>query len=308
MSRRIAALLGEPEKTVAKLLSQLEHKNGYPSHDARMLAENTQAIRRKITDLGMDPDDTTGEELYEALQTKLQRDSEVFDAHFGAKGLSFSGKSQKAAWLLVSLPLPKQWAVKNVIAKSLLRQHPPKKLMKHLGYRSVDSLLKREQLGEIFLGSRLLESATWHKNIDKAVNKLGQTDFELRNVKPQPLPYKRWASDQSGQPYVISEHSFAVVGVVPQPQLIKAPFLVHVLLLAEELCTYGNLKLTPALVQTGGMVMWWIDMDHLVAELGNEHISMSLKDNLLDHLNGNSFSERRLEHARKSLWKELVLR
>jgi len=99
-----------------------------------------------------------------------------------------------------------------------------------------------------------------------------------------------------------------VVGVVPQPQLIKAPFLVHVLLLAEELCTYGNLKLTPALVQTGGMVMWWIDMDHLVAELGNEHISMSLKDNLLDHLNGNSFSERRLEHARKSLWKELVLR
>jgi hypothetical protein len=61
MSRKISMLLDQPEPMVNKLLSELEDKNGYPSHDARHIAENSQKVRLKIVALGLDPEDTTGE-------------------------------------------------------------------------------------------------------------------------------------------------------------------------------------------------------------------------------------------------------
>jgi hypothetical protein len=42
MNKRISRLLGEPEAKVTKLISELEAKNGHPSHDVRMIAENVQ--------------------------------------------------------------------------------------------------------------------------------------------------------------------------------------------------------------------------------------------------------------------------
>jgi ribosome assembly protein YihI (activator of Der GTPase) len=79
--KRIARILGEDEDRVATLVNALEEKNGFPSHDVRYLAENVQKIHSKITDLGLDPDDTTGEELFHALLVKFEKDSNVFDVY-----------------------------------------------------------------------------------------------------------------------------------------------------------------------------------------------------------------------------------
>src|SRR5437868_15448289 len=100
MSQRIARILDESEHQVTKLISKLEDKNGYPSHDVRLLAENIQKIRNKMTELGLDPEDTTGEELYHALLVKFQQDSNLFDVEHGAITLDFDQKSAKAADLL----------------------------------------------------------------------------------------------------------------------------------------------------------------------------------------------------------------
>ena len=164
MSHIIASLLGRPDHKVIKTVDQLEAKNGYPSHDVRHLADNIQRTRTKIGDLGLDPDDTTGEELYHALLVRFQEDSRKFDLQQGLSGQDFDSKSAKALEIInLNLALPERWVLKSNSAKNLLRQQKPARLMKLLNYRSVESLLKREDLREIYLIANLIETNTWQK-------------------------------------------------------------------------------------------------------------------------------------------------
>src|SRR5579862_5664591 len=127
MSKRIADIMDQPEYLVRRLINKLEDKNGSPSHDVRHLAENIQKVRGKLTDLGLDPDDTTGEELYQALLAKFEKDASSFDNYFDAKDLGFDQKAAKATEILGQIDvLPRQWALKRVVAKNILRAQPPK--------------------------------------------------------------------------------------------------------------------------------------------------------------------------------------
>jgi hypothetical protein len=168
MSKPISQILNHPERAVAKAIAKLEDKNGYPSHDVRLTAENIQKVRSKLAELNLDPDDTTGEELYQALMVKFQEDSRRFDEHFGMHARGFDEKSSKAFELVSkNADLPERWVMKASWAKSLLRQHPPKRVMKQLHYRSIDSMLKRENLAEIYLGIEFIESpAAWWSETD----------------------------------------------------------------------------------------------------------------------------------------------
>src|SRR5579884_3969626 len=173
MSKRIARLLGEPEHQIAKSIGRLEAKNGYPSHDARLLAENAQKVRAKLVDLKLDPDDTTAEELYHALQVRFERCSRLFDEYFGAEKYDFIQKAAKAIKLLEPYAQnARQWGLRSKAAKEVLRQLPPKQLMKQLNYRSVESLLKRENLAEIYLSASRLESSNWLRKHQRIVSGL----------------------------------------------------------------------------------------------------------------------------------------
>jgi hypothetical protein len=44
------------------------------------------------------------------------------------------------------------YSLKRNVAKELLRSHPPRRLMKQLSFRSVDSMLKRENVCELYAG------------------------------------------------------------------------------------------------------------------------------------------------------------
>ena len=75
------------------------------------------------------------------------------------------------------------WAIKHSVAKKLLKQTPPKKVMKLLGYRSVDSMLKRENIDELFGSLRFVESDQWLIMFVKTYKKLQPQDFETRKIK-----------------------------------------------------------------------------------------------------------------------------
>jgi hypothetical protein len=309
MSTRISSLLDQPEQNVVSLLNKLEAKNGFPSHDARFLAENIQKIRTKVKELGLDPDDTTGQELHHALMVKFQADCDKFDDNFGASNLDFEAKTDKATELIIkNVAVPERWVLKNSSAKTLLRQHPPKKVMKYLRYRSLESMLKRESIAEIFLGSRLLEPQTWHKAQNKLISKLKQTDFEPRGHELHKLNFSKWSDAPDPPTFVIVDDSVGTMALWPAEELKRAPFLSIVLLLLEELDKYGHIEPTKSLVKTGGLVMWWLDMDHLAANLSGEHVSMAIKDCMLNSLGARDYQERSLDSARSSFWKELLSR
>lgn len=308
MSKRVAQIMMEPQHVVTKLLSELEAKNGYPSHDARHLAENSQKIRLKMVDLGLDPDDTTPQEFYHALQVRFENDARRFAVELG-DGLSDLNKASAMAVKLIkdNLDLPQQWTLKTKTAKQALKSNPPRKLMNYLGYRSADSMLKRENIYELLLASDRLESKLWHKNLMKFVSRLDQTDFEMRPVNLIVLNESKWGDAQPPAGYVSYNSLGGAAALWPAMELSTAPLLLKILLLVESFTPKVNLKHGIHLVKMN-LVLWWADTDHLIAETGDEHISLNIKDCAFNSWLKNDFTDRFTEHGRKQFWQELISR
>src|SRR2546423_1816593 len=68
----------------------------------------------------------------------------------------------------------------------------PKNVMKQLGYKSIDSLLKRENMGELFAALRFAESPTWLNKFIEGYSSLGSGDFETRQINVITISGKRW--------------------------------------------------------------------------------------------------------------------
>lgn len=309
MSKVIAQLLNEPERLVSRALAKVETKNSYPDHDVRLIAENIQKIRAKITELGMDPDDTTGPELYHALIAKFQKDSLALEESLNMRAAGFNLKSVKAAALIKAVvELPDQWALKTTPTKNSLRAQPPKQLMKHLNYRSVESLLKRENLAEVVLAAAYTESAGWRKNWARQVSQQDSTAFELRPLNLASLIYERWADIPGPAEYVVQDNDIAALSLWPSPPAAKMPLLTMILLLLDKLNDYQSVKICVAAAGLSPAIAWWAGLDHLLADLDGETVSFNIKDVALNSLHQHTYEDRQVHTGRRSFWQELLSR
>jgi hypothetical protein len=182
MSKVLAELLSVPEVLAEQAVAKLEHLSGWQGTDVRLLAEANNKLRAKTKELGLDPDDTTDAELYHALRVKLAQDE---------KDLNLSSKEiiQKITQTQKSL---KVYALKRSMAKDLLRIHPPKQLMKKLNYRSVDSMLKRENIVSLYAALPLVESTRWQNAFWKDLTKANPSDFESQQIEIVQIDAKRY--------------------------------------------------------------------------------------------------------------------
>jgi hypothetical protein len=306
MNRTISSILGHPEAAVAKAIAKLEAKNGYPSHDVRHLAENIQKTRIKLAELGLDPDDTTGEELYHSLLARFRQDSQLFDERFSLVGTSDNRSVTLATrMVLQNFEMPERWVLKSSVAKKLLKAQPPKKLMQRLSYRSVDSLLKREQLAEIYLGISYTETAIWHRAYSKLVCGLDSTAFEMRRLSLGSLNAAKWGELET-EDLLAYNNDYGVLGFLPAQQNIGTLSLV--VLLLDGLASFKELKVSEHASKLSRELIWWSDMDGLVANLNSEHISMSLDDVSLNDIHSHNFQDRVLEAGQRGFWWDLLSR
>lgn len=195
MSRFLSELLGAKEVALRAGLMRLEKTSGHQSIDVRLTSEIMQATQAKLRDLGLDPHDTTGGELYAVLQMRLQHDERRLTAALLKRSTGKADEDLMAhiARVLDTLPISKQcFAMKLTVARKLLKQMPPKRTMKALGYRSVDSMIKHESPASLLAAGKLLEPATWHSAMIDKYKKLKPTDFEMRGIAMQSPASKRW--------------------------------------------------------------------------------------------------------------------
>jgi len=194
MSRIISELLGATEPMFSIAIKQLEQASGKPGIDVRLTAEVIGQVIQKTEDLGLDPKDTTGKELYSALLAQYQK----HDAHL-AKTLGVKDSDD----VKTLMPLMKKaaeevkfarkvWVLKKSVAKEFLKRTPPPNIMKILGYKSIDSMLKTENILEIYGALRFAESPDWLNNFDSHYDNLKPSDFEERNIEIVPMPADRW--------------------------------------------------------------------------------------------------------------------
>src|SRR6266536_1113552 len=152
MTQFLTDLLGAKEPLFSLSLKRLEQASGHHGTDARLIGDIHEKAARHIKQLGLDPTDTTGPELYRALLARVARDEKHLAEVIGGQNpddVQTMLPIMKKAWDKADVNKD-CWVLKKSAARDMLRQSPPPNVMKRLGYRSVESLLKNENLLEIY--------------------------------------------------------------------------------------------------------------------------------------------------------------
>jgi hypothetical protein len=197
MTRFLSDSLQAPEPYFRQGLAELEKASSSPNIDIRFSLEVVSKSRDKFKQLGLDPYDTTPEELYYLLQEKVKAgDAKLTRTLRTLAATHISAEADVAAGMvhaLKQLPDSKRcFAIKAASFKSLIRQTPPKKAMKQLGFRSLDSFLKHESAASILAAAHLFESSGWHKHLLDSYKKLDSRDFEDRSIIIEELGDDNW--------------------------------------------------------------------------------------------------------------------
>lgn len=226
MSKKLSELLGAKEPAFTLSLRQLEAASGRPSADIRLSSEISRATKAKLKELGLDTEDTTGEELYAALNARIKADDErlikTLRSKYGVND-DTSDSVRDIAKALQDVPIPKScFGLKASVAKTLLMANPPKKLAKLLGYRSISSMIKHESPASLIAASWAAETLKWQRAMLESYKKLKAIDFEVRQISilhPSSTRWQKLAEELVSQKRnnVISLKEFGAVVILPLP-------------------------------------------------------------------------------------------
>lgn len=208
MSRILSELLEAKEPFFSQSVRELEATGGHPNLDIRFATEIELRAGQKMRELGLDPLNTNGWELYQALQDLTGLHDTFLARKLGvADPMDVNALLPKLVQIIKTLPISRSaWALKHTTLRRLLKTYEPKKTMKELGYRSIDSMLKREHPSHILAAARIIESSGWQKRFTKTYIDLQPTDFEIRSVEIALPSGKHW--QQIGERYArVSHHN-----------------------------------------------------------------------------------------------------
>ncbi len=241
MTRFLSQALGAAEPIFSQGIQQLEHAAGRPSADIRLTSEVVRRMRQKIAELGLDPQDTTGPELYNALQERLKQDEQTVRHALGiAADADANSVVQQVEQQLAVHQMPKKvFALKASVAKRLLKKKIPKNTMKQLGYRSADSMLKHESVAAVYAAAQIAEADAWHRSFRDQYAKLSPSDFETRDISVVRPTSNRW--QQLADSYVglvkhniISFPELGAVVLLPLSHHVDGLAIATLLLTLEE--------------------------------------------------------------------------
>lgn len=197
MTRVLSQLLEAKEPEFRQTVQRLEKSSGNACNDIRLTEALHHLTREKIMALGLDPEDTTGEELYHALQAKLANDDAKLVKRLrtiSAQHVSAEGNiSDGIAYALTTASTDKHaFGLKNSVLRRFLLDNPPKRTMKIAGYRSIASMLKHEPVTLVVLFALSLEPATWLRSYKQLVRSASSRDCEDRLISVFSPSAERW--------------------------------------------------------------------------------------------------------------------
>lgn len=220
MTRVLSDIFGTSEHHLRVGLNNLERASGGGSADVRLTASVLQASKAKLRDLGLDPHDTTGEELYSALKQRLVSDDERLSLALKTAANSDDVVAGVAHALRTADVSRTSFSLKTTVLRSLLKKQPPKRVMKQLGYRSLDSMLKHEQPANLLAAAWLVEASTWQKSFRDSYRKLTAADFETRPIAINTPDTPRW---QKLAAAVVEQHKHNVIALKELGTIVLLP-------------------------------------------------------------------------------------
>lgn len=194
MAHLLRDLLDAREPLFSLSLKQLEEATGRQGVDTKLIGDIIEKTHQATRKLELDHGDTTGRELYQALLAKIKQHDEHLARAIGGDNAQDVQKLLPLIKKAVeNADVPKScWVLKRSVAKEMLRGTPPPTIMRQLGYRSVDSMLKHEHLAEIYGALRFAETSEWLNKFNEQYKSLKPSDFETREIEFVVMPLDRW--------------------------------------------------------------------------------------------------------------------
>lgn len=196
MCKLIADLVGADKDIVQEVVHRFERVSGFPGVDVRLTGEIYGSTHLKMRELGLDPHDTTPEELYQGLLGLADLHDSFIARRFGIQDRTNTEQVlSTVASVVQKLRIPRQtWAIKGIAIKRILKAVPPKQLMRALHYRSLDSMVKREPATLLLTMARYVESEKWQHQFLDAYTRLAPNDFEQRDIRVAYLDELKWSA------------------------------------------------------------------------------------------------------------------
>ena len=185
MAKFLRDLLDAEEPIFSQALMQLERVSGRQGADARLIGDITAKAHESMRALGLDPANTTGKELYRALDARVAEDNQRVAKIIGASDpdevrQSIPHMVKAANGVKFNR---KVFVLKHSKAKDFLRQMPPQNLMKKLGYDNIEDMFDGEDFDEIYPALRFSEGGDWLNEYNELFKTVTRDDYEERDIR-----------------------------------------------------------------------------------------------------------------------------
>lgn len=259
MANLLRELLQAQEPTFTQSLRELEFLTYKKNIDNKLAAEVIEKCHAAMRSLGLDSTDTTAKELFHALNHRVQEHNQNLASSLGSRDdAPVAEIIPKLVGVAESAKIPRDcWVLKKSVAKELLREMPPKRMMKHLGYRSLESMLKNENFAEIYSALRFSEGGEWLNAYNELFKeRIQPSDFESRKIEIIVMNQSKWADIteefvRKKKHNITHTKELGTIVVVPMKQthmrglaLKSLPLLLHYINEVRLYSAYFKLKST----------------------------------------------------------------
>lgn len=189
---KIAKILRTDKDNIAALEARLESVTGKKGVMGKIVEENANMIESRCNILKI-CDNPTAKDIYDSLIKKVEADNVAVHKFLGFPKANLPGDWGRILQTTKEIIKPaKGFFLKKGKALEFLKNKPPEKVIKALGYRDVDELIKNEDFFEIFSSLRFVQGAEWLNGefLPQYVS-LTPDDFEEREIATIALS-KKW--------------------------------------------------------------------------------------------------------------------
>ena len=191
----LAKLLGTTKAKLERLSDEMGEFTGKKDLPTYFLEKIRTEQTETLTELNLS-EKASRKEVLGALQDRAEKVEEELMGIFSQPDLQDHSTIKtifNRAFEIVGPP--KGLFLKEEKAKEFLRKNPPKNILNQLGYDSVEKLIEKEDLFEVYSGLRFLEDRKWQNEIFFApLAELTPEDFEKRDMVLRILDPEKWGS------------------------------------------------------------------------------------------------------------------
>ena len=185
MGKILRDLLNAEEPLFSQSVRQLEKASGNHGADTRLIGDILAAAHDRLRKMRLDPADSTGKEIYQALMNRVALDNTRLAGVIGAtEPENIAHMVPLMVKAANSVPFSRKvFVLKHSAAKKLLKKMPPKNLIKTLGYKNLDDMLAGEDFDELYTALRFSEGPEWLIDYNELFKTIKSSDYEERDLR-----------------------------------------------------------------------------------------------------------------------------